>query len=46
MAKELPAGSPLREVILSDMDEISREAFIHKLDVWVELFRMEKDRKK
>lgn len=43
--KELPPGSPLREVILGDTDEISEEAFIHKLDVWMRLLNMETRKK-
>jgi hypothetical protein len=36
----LPKNSALREVILSDKDELTAEEFLVKIDVWLKLARM------
>jgi hypothetical protein len=40
----LPPGNPLRESILADDEEISKEAFLAKLTVWLRLSRLKRRR--
>jgi len=35
----LPAGSSLRDVLLSEESEMPADEFIHKLSVWLKLLR-------
>jgi hypothetical protein len=35
--EKLPIKSPLRDVLLSERDEMQTEEFIHKLSVWLKL---------
>lgn len=37
----LQRGSPLRDVILSEKDEVGVEEFLAKLGIWLRLLRME-----
>lgn len=37
--ERLPRESPLREVLITERDELSPEEFIAKLDVWLRLLR-------
>ena len=36
-AESLPAGSPLREILLSDKDHLSVSEFLAKIGVWLRL---------
>ena len=35
----LPKGSALRELLLSERDELAAEEFLAKMDVWLKLLR-------
>lgn len=37
--EKLPEGSPLREVLLVENDEITVEEFLIKMDLWLKLSR-------
>jgi len=37
----LPEGSALRNVLLSERDEVDVDEFIVKIDIWLKLLRME-----
>ena len=37
----LPEGSKLRDLLLSEKDEMKAEVFIAKMDLWLKLLRME-----
>jgi len=37
----LPRNSRLKEIILSEDDELEVQEFLVKMDVWLKLFRME-----
>ena len=37
----LPEGSRLRDILLSERDEVDPEEFTAKIDVWLKLLRME-----
>lgn len=37
----LPEGSALRNVLLSERDEVDVDEFVAKMDVWLRLLRME-----
>jgi hypothetical protein len=39
--KNLPTGSTLREIILSENDEISPEEYLLKIEIWLKLFDLE-----
>lgn len=38
---KLPTNSGLRDVILVEKDELSREEFLAKMDIWLNLFKKE-----
>jgi len=37
--ERLPRGSPLRELLLTERDELEAREFLAKLDVWLRLLR-------
>lgn len=39
--KNLPPASPLRDVILSEKEELMPQEFLAKLDIWLLLLRKE-----
>jgi hypothetical protein len=43
--RELQPGSPLREAILADADEIDSSSYLPRLDVWITLLNLEVKKK-
>jgi hypothetical protein len=40
-ARNLPEASALRRLLLEERDEIDREEFLAKMDLWLKLLRVE-----
>ena len=41
-AKRLPINSPLRNVLLSERDQLTAKDFLVKMDIWIRLLNIEK----
>jgi hypothetical protein len=40
-SERLPGGSTLRDLILTEEDELAPEEFLAKMDLWLKMFRRE-----
>ncbi|MEM3488931.1 MAG: hypothetical protein QXO75_04650 [Nitrososphaerota archaeon] len=40
VAEKLPSGTPLREVLLMEKDEIEVHDFLAKLEIWLKLLKV------
>lgn len=40
VVKDYPPGAAIREVLVSEPDELPREEILSKLDIWVRLIRL------
>lgn len=39
--EELPTNSALRDILLAEKEELSKEEFLAKMDIWLNLIRKE-----
>jgi hypothetical protein len=44
VAERFPAGSPLREIIMNEANELAADIFLARLPVWLQLSRLKTSR--